>query len=261
MGTYINPKTGSRYFYTAPYAPPGGAHKLLNFYSVKHLYYSSFNTGSGYVEVSSSYDNYVESSNATGSRTLPVNGEGLCFSIPQKLYGTHLEPGTVKITDTTYSVADDGEGNLLNGSSKIGNVIYTHGQLIITDRTLYLHYSASAELDNFPDVSFKSNVPIHTYNFSLKVPDYEFNHTLNPSAQKNNEIFYYSGSHSDSSGSKYLRPSGLYADNVTGSDFQPYITSVGLYNDSNELIAVGKFPNPIPKPADTELTINLTLDM
>lgn len=254
MSDFINPKPGSRYFYTSSFSPPGGAHRLLNFYSLKHLYYSSFNTSSGYVDISGSYENYVESSNATGSRTLPNTGEGICFSIPQKLYGTNLEPGTVKITDSTYSLVDDSEGNLLDGSSKVGNVVYTHGQLIITDRTYYLHYSSSAVLDQFPDVSFKSNVPIHTYSFSLKVPDYEFNHTLNPSAQSGSSMLDYSGS-------KYLQPSGIYSDSVTGSDFQPYITSVGLYNDSNELIAVGKFPNPIPKPADTELTINLTLDM
>jgi hypothetical protein len=63
------------------------------------------------------------------------------------------------------------------------------------------------------------------------------------------------------SGSKYLQPSGKYANNVTGSDFHPYITSVGLYNDSNELIAVGKLGQPLPKPADTELTIQVKLDV
>ena len=256
MAEYINPKTGSRYFYTASYSPPSGSHKLLNFYSIKHLYYSSFDTGSGYVEESGSFENYIESSLSTGSRTLPANGEGLCFSIPQKLYGSNLEPGTVSISSSYGIVVDDEKGNLLNGSTKVGNVVYTHGQLIITDRTAYLHYSSSAEgtPSKLPCISFKSNVPIYTYNYSLKIPDYEYNHTLNPSAQSGSSILTYSGS-------RYLQPSGIYSSNVRNSDFQPYITSVGLYNDSNELIAIGKLGRPLPKPKDTELTINLTLDI
>ena len=50
-------------------------------------------------------------------------------------------------------------------------------------------------------------------------------------------------------------------DIVTGSEFTPYITTVGLYNDAQELIAVGKLGQPIPKPANTELTIKVKLDI
>ena len=50
-------------------------------------------------------------------------------------------------------------------------------------------------------------------------------------------------------------------DNVSGSSFQPYITSVGLYNDTNELIAVGKLSQPLVKPAETELTVQVKLDI
>ena len=50
-------------------------------------------------------------------------------------------------------------------------------------------------------------------------------------------------------------------DNITGSAFQPYITTVGLYNDANELIAVGKMAQPVPKPANTEMTIIVKIDI
>lgn len=253
---YIDISTGSRYFYTSSLSPRGGANQLLNFKSIQHLYYSGFNTSSGYVEESSSYDNYFESSLATGSRTLPTSGEGIVFSIPQNKFGTHIEPNSVSIEDGVYTITDDGEGNLVNGSTKIGNIIYSHGQLIISDPYYYLHYSASQN----PSISFKSNNIVQSYSYTVNISDYEFNHTLNPTAQKNSTIFYYSGSDGPS-GSKYVRPSGIYADNVTGSEFQPYITTVGLYNDSNELLIVGKLAQPLPKPADTELTININLDV
>lgn len=252
--TYIDISTGSRYFYTGSFSPPGGANTLLNFKSVKQLYYSSFNTSSGYVEQSSSFDNFIESSLATGSRIMENSGEGLAFSIPQQYYGNNLLPSSITVKDSTYTLVDDGEGNLLTGSSKIGNVIYTHGLIIVNDETLYNHYSSSAGLGNFPDISFKSDNTVYTNTFSIKISDYEFNHTLNPTAQSGSTILEYSGS-------KYLQPSGVYRPSVTGSEFQPYITTVGLYNDSNDLIAVGKLAQPLPKPADTELTININLDI
>ena len=89
---------------------------------------------------------------------------------------------------------------------------------------------------------WKSNHPIYTHNYNLKISDYEYNYTLNPTAQK-------SGSY------------GEMADNITGSSFQPYITTVGLYNDVNELIAVAKLSQPLPKSANTEMTIQVKLDI
>ena len=256
-------------YYTGSYAPSSGSNKRLNFYSVRHLYYSNYDTGSGYVDHSGSYYNYEESSFAPGTRTMDItSGSGLVISIPRKLFGTKVQPNSliVSSSNSSYRLTDNGEGSLLRGSSHVGNIIYSHGQVIITELGTFDHYSSSffGALSSSADpafVCFKSTVPVYTYNYSLKVSDYEFNHTQNPTAQKNNNIFYYTGSNSDSSGSKFVRPSGLYADNITGSDFQPYITTVGLYNGSNELIAVGKLPQALQKPKDTELTINLTLDI
>jgi hypothetical protein len=48
---------------------------------------------------------------------------------------------------------------------------------------------------------------------------------------------------------------------ATGSYFQPYITTVGLYNDSNELIAVAKLGQPIPKSRYTDMTFVIALDI
>ena len=54
---------------------------------------------------------------------------------------------------------------------------------------------------------------------------------------------------------------GILKDNVTGSSFNPYITTVGLYNDSNELLAVAKLGQPLPKSEDTDMTFVIKLDM
>lgn len=258
---FVNIASGSDYYYESPYTLSNGSHKLLNYMSIRHLYYSNFNTSSGLIDTTGSYDNYLETSLFSGSRKLNNDGEGIVYSVPRKLFGVNLEPNTIKISSSYSSnflvgcvITDDGEGNLREGSTHVGNVIYSHGQLIVTNQTYYNHLSASEAVSTQPTISFKSNLPVVTKTYSIKVSDYEFNHTLNPTAQTGNSVLEYSGS-------KYLQPSGQYANNITGSDFQPYITTVGLYNDTNELLVVGKLAQPLPKPADTELTIQVKLDV
>ena len=110
-------------------------------------------------------------------------------------------------------ILDDGEGNLYMRDSSprkyVGNVIYTHGQIIITDNVIamYFNYYFNAV------ISWKSNLPIYTHNYHCRIKTSEFNHTLNRTAL-------------DST-------SGQIADNISGSSFQPYITTVGLYNEAN----------------------------
>ena len=47
---------------------------------------------------------------------------------------------------------------------------------------------------------------------------------------------------------------------ATHSDFSTYITTVGLYNDENELLAVGKTASPIKNEKDIALTFVVRFD-
>jgi hypothetical protein len=47
---------------------------------------------------------------------------------------------------------------------------------------------------------------------------------------------------------------------VTGSNFSPYATSIGLYNNEGTLMAVGKFGQPLPMSTGTDYNIILKLD-
>jgi len=70
----------------------------------------------------------------------------------------------------------------------------------------------------------------------------EFNYTYNPSV--------LSGS-----------LSGSLEDFVTGSEFRPYVTSVGIYNSANELLAVGKLGQSTPILPDTPYTFVVKIDL
>lgn len=242
---------------------------LLNYRSVRQLYFSNYVTGS---LLTGSFENYLQSSlNLSGSRVLK-NNVGI-VSIPRELIGEGIQPGSLSfgLLDINYienegdyvleteaaggqyiedfeagAIDEDGEGRLIsdennflgrNRGDYIGDIIYTHGLLIFTDPQFGSYF---ANLQN-PTISWTSRYPVYTTNFKIKLKDYEFNHSLNPTAMK--DIF------------------GNISDNISGSEFKPYITTVGLYNDSKELLAVAKLSKPVPKSNHTDMTFVIKLDI
>ena len=47
----------------------------------------------------------------------------------------------------------------------------------------------------------------------------------------------------------------------SGAGWSPYITAVGLYNTTNELLAVAKVATPLKKPSDLPLTFKVQIDV
>lgn len=90
-------------------------------------------------------------------------------------------------------------------------------------------------------MSFCAETTIYQNEYRCHVNENDFNYTLNPSALD--------------SGSQ-----GLYISAITGSDFRPYATTIGLYNERGELLVVGKFPTPIPIPTNTDITFVVRWD-
>jgi hypothetical protein len=86
----------------------------------------------------------------------------------------------------------------------------------------------------------------------MTIYESQYKCSLNP-----NE-FTYSQNPSSISGSTN---SGIPYDFVTGSYFEPYITTIGLYNDANQLVAVGKLAQPLQSSNVTDTTILVNLDL
>jgi len=184
---------------------------------------------------------------------------GNLISIPRDNTGIRVEPGTFSFEFTssdnmnhTGLIEDNLDGKLILTRSTfnsseiqigqvVGDIIYPHGIAIITElgNTQEFYNTISGSRDYL--VQWKSNHPIFTTTYLCKVSDYELNYTLNPSAIIPNT-------------------EGEYIESVTGRDFRTYITSLGLYNDSNELLAVAKFSQPIPKSSDVDMTFVIKLD-
>ena len=91
------------------------------------------------------------------------------------------------------------------------------------------------------NLSFKNEHIIYENEIRCVVKESEFNLSYNPSLQ------------SDESGSLY----GF----ATSSSFNPYVTTLGLYNDNNELLAVAKFGKPLLISPDTDITFVVKYDL
>jgi hypothetical protein len=193
--------------------------------------------------------------------TYLISGDGTAQTLK-------LAPGTGGTTsNTNYTFIDDAEGNLyLSGSNvntKVGDIIYPHGMVVITNPAYWpLVNGALATSLALSQVtmSFQNIQPILTHNYHCKVRESEYNFTYNPTSLSSSIKTVY-----DNDGNLYSISSsvnnGMLNNNVTSSYFQPYITTVGLYNDANQLIAVGKMTRPVPKSANTEMTIIVKIDI
>lgn len=221
------------------------------------------------------YENYLQST-LTQSRHFPTgSGDKISVvSIPAKLFGENIVPYTFEVEYTTSAgvgakLIDDGEGNLVVNSLSssgaffgtgsygtgsygigddiplggiVGQVFYSHGIATITTSSLVTMGSEISEsasnLANFT-VNFSSSIRIYEHQYKCGIRNNEFDFSLNPTL--------LSGSADDE-----------YYNFATGSEFNPYVTTVGLYNENHELLVVGKLSSPIPisRYVDTTLMVN-----
>jgi len=129
-----------------------------------------------------------------------------------------------------------------NGSPYIGNVFYQNGFVTIT------HPNYISALDTTGDgiintLQFQGSHLIYENEYQCTVDEHEFNDTLNISARKIKS-----------------KDSDELADFATGSLFRPYVTTIGLYNENNELLVVGKLGQPIRTSNETDTTFIVRWD-
>lgn len=279
-GAYIPDEANTVYGGGDENASTASFDKRLVYQSINQLYYSNFS--SSIIPTSNSFDNYLQSSfNISGSRYLDQNVA--VFSLPKEVYGTHLEPTSITLQlDLPFSgsgnnyvlnnyvtsggidseldiynqytlpaafdiasgstkILDDGEGNLylegIDPKVNVGNIIYPHGQIIITDNNIAQVFNNEYNAI----IEWKSNLPIYTHNYHCRIKANELNFSLNKTAVD--------------------QTTGQIKDNISGSAFQPYVSTIGLYNDVNELVAVAKTASPVPKSTNTDMSFHIKLDM
>ena len=196
------------------------------------------------------------------------------MSIPVGLFGNYIQPNSFKWIAPSGSIYDDGQGNLIFSSSQqiCGNIFYGHGLAIITSDSQPLGdtygtaiygssvygLSDSLVVNNFVTssnvtCSFSSSLTIYETQYKCTARENEFNFSQNPT------ITSGSTANSSSVGIFYTPAENLYGF-ATGSYFQPYVTTIGLYNEQQQLLAVGKLAQPLPLSPTTDTTILINID-
>ena len=104
---------------------------------------------------------------------------------------------------------------------------------------LYLAISASAALTASNSFDLQSQETVSSRYFFTRVKNSDFNYTTNPSIIDNNGNLLYT---------------------TLINNPQTYITTVGMYNDNNELLAVAKLSRPLVKDFTKEALIRVKLD-
>lgn len=146
----------------------------------------------------------------------------------------------IKIISGTFSNTDAENLSTYESESSynyyVGNVFYNQGLVVLT----HPKYSGSVDTMSSYTLKHRSTKTIEEYEILCTVHGNELTHIINPSA--------------------YNIDTMKYKPFVTHSFFSPYITSVGLYNDYNELLAVAKVSKPIKKP-NHDLTFVIKFDI
>ena len=263
-------------------------YEIPTWFMINHMYYR---------DTTNNFNNFGQNN---GKQFRLLHSSASIISVSKDLFGERIKPKSITLTDdstsATLTIKDDGFGNLYdNGStalsasfasfstssfsnsetgSFIGNVFYEHGLLVFTNTgSKYNGIGTNTGTDGY-SLKYKSQVTIREHSYTCIIGEGEMNATNNISV-----TFERSGSTSVSgsdswrlfppghaiakSGSykHYYGATNKYENFVTHSKFEPYITKVGLYNDFNELIAIGQLSNPVKNDKELALGINVRFDV
>ena len=136
-----------------------------------------------------------------------------------------------------------------------GNVFYRNGQMVVSS-PLAKYNSGSGFFNNDWTASWKGTHTIYENEIMVRVPADQFNYTMNPTATYRPA----SSVNTTSNIEKYNGPGDLFKSMFTSSFVSPYITTVGLYNDKAQLLAVGKLAQPVQKRDDIDMNIIVRWD-
>jgi hypothetical protein len=181
---------------------------------------------------------------------------------------------------------------------KVGNIFYSQGLIVVTRQSVTS--DAIDIPGNNWDMTYKSTETIYEHEYLLIANEDEFNVSTNPTAivEVGKETGFITGSDgriyktTTSPGVKYIKKkstlengnildyrfTGSYSGSnsasfagfehydlsgsvdSTGSFLTPFITTIGLYDDNCDLVAVAKLPQPIKSESDMPVNFIIRFD-
>lgn len=179
------------------------------------------------------------------------------------LYALSASAGNVADTAVQYSSTYAG--------AAVGLVFYQAGVMILSSSLFkdtgdggILGTSCGTSVMNTNNDSISgsltgSNIQLNSDNLRRRINNIQFNNTV----ELNSTIYFCRANHNEfnySSNPTYLSSSQVRVKQVSSDEPISYITTVGLYSENNELLAVGKLSEPLKKTPANEFTIRTRLD-
>ena len=142
--------------------------------------------------------------------------------------GGYLVDNVVKKSQQTCIFVPSGEAKTAANTSLTGSLVSEE-----------ISGSANALRQRISNIQFNNTIELNSTVYFCRAKHNEFNYSSNPT---------------------YLTGSQIRVKNETTDIPISYITSIGLYSADNQLLAVGKFSEPIRKDNNIELTFRARLD-
>ena len=228
-----------------------GIYKRVLYNSIKAQFYNNPATASILTEVGRR-----RSYASTDERV--IEDDIAVLVIPQIKYGEGVKVGSVTLIHDGITLTDDGFSNLIDSGSNIkGNIFYDRGMVVLTKDVV-----SGSTLSDF-DLSFRSTKTIHDNEVFLSVYESEFNTSTNPTATDSTGKIKGYGFQSSIDPTVF---GGFdeydYSSSIdpTGSYLAPYITTIGLFDDNNDMVAVAKLPQPIKSLPDYPVNFIVRFD-
>ena len=125
----------------------------------------------------------------------------------------------------------------------VGDIWYNQGQAVVKTQGKYKNLALGKSSDGY-ELTYDSTVTLYEHEWRCETKEHEFNVTINGSL---------------------MDPTTLDSSKMIGisthSLFMPYVTSVGLYSDNYELLAVAKLARPIKTSTETPITFIIRMDL
>jgi hypothetical protein len=201
------------------------------------------------------------------------HSSGSIISIPQKYFGEEIKRGSFTLIDdsssSTITIKDDSYGNLYataatitqsnasisSSDNYIGNIFYRNGIINITETGSYTPGVGYTDVStgNYT-LTFDSTQTIWVKEYTMIIEPNEFNITNNPTA-----ISLISGSAHE--GSTKITHSPFLKSKLTGSNWSPYMNTIGLYMDDDPYpVMVARYPQAIKMRDDIRLIFKIRQD-
>ena len=151
-----------------------------------------------------------------------------------------------------------------------GNVFYRNAQLVVSHPYASRYNPRNGYFGNTWTINYKGQHTIYENEVLVRVPADQLNISVNPSATwrlatGDNNACNTNGSltgdaYTPASAEQDALPGDLRKTMFLSGSAYPYITTIGLYNDAGEMLAVAKMSMPIQKRDDIDMNFVIRWD-